>query len=421
MRLGLFGKILIAFWLTLIALGATLMVIFEAGPSGDRPSARYGPSFLAMLTTTVERDGASAADAQRRTLPVPLRDQIVITRIRSRPALRESSRHSTRIAQASDGRFYAIELKQGESGHLAAVPTITLWGAMAAGLVFSIGLAWYLSRPMVTLRKGFQRLAQGDLAVRLADQVGHRGDELSDMAIEFDLMAERLGMLVTARDRLLNDISHELRTPLTRAQLAIALARQGSQGWDMYIERVEAELAKLDALVDELLALAREESGAQGDDDYFDPVWVTAKVVNDARLEAEGKSLTLEMCLPDLDEDERPATKGSARLFSRALDNVLRNAIRFSPDRSTVTITVEAALDPPGYSLTVDDRGPGVAPDLVDAIFEPFVRADKAGNGLGLAIASRIVRALGGSIACSNRSDSGLSVLIELPASPAPA
>lgn len=418
MRLGLFGKILIAFWLTLVALGLALMVLFEAGPYGDRPSARYGPSILAMLEATLEREGPSAADTQRRSLPRPIRDQIIIA-VATEGTTSQNRRNSTKkLAHAPDGRLYALELREVASNRLANIPALTLWGAMAAGLIFSVGLAYYLSRPMIALRKGFQRLAQGDLAFRLTDQIGHRGDELSDMAIEFDLMAERLAMLVTARDRLLNDVSHELRSPLTRAQLAIGLAKQGSQPWAPSIERVEAELAKLDGLVDELLMLAREESGTEGDEDYFDPVWVAEKVINDAKLEAEGKSLILEMRLPDLEEDERPAAKGSARLFGRALDNVLRNAIRFSPDGSTITVCVEVALDPSGYDVTVADTGPGVAPDFVDSIFEPFVRAGKTGNGLGLAIASRIVRALGGSIACKNRRELGLSVEIRIPACP---
>lgn len=418
MRIGLFGKILIAFWITLIGLGFVLSFLLGSTPYEDRPSARYAPSFLAMLERTVERDGIAAAQAERVRLARPIRDQISIIPLQSGEKVNEN--RDLRIVRAPNGQEYILRLRRDRTSGLSKVPRMALWGGAIAGIVFSVALAYYLSRPVMILRGGFQKLAEGDLTVRLSSDVASRNDELGDLAADFDVMAERLGILVTARDRLLNDVSHELRSPLTRAQLAIALARQGNQGWPEAIERIETELRKLDCLVDELLTLAREEGGTEPTEDFFDPIWVVHRVLEDAQLEVEAKNLTLHLVSPEMEEEARPVAAGSARLFDRAVDNIVRNAIRFSRNGGDLDVQIEVSRAGPSYSVQIKDRGPGVDPALIQTVLEPFVRSGTTGTGLGLAIANRIIRAQGGSITCRNRRGGGLAVTIEIPAFTAP-
>lgn len=418
MRIGLFGKILIAFWMTLIALGFVLSFLTGSTPYEDRPSARYAPSFLAMLARTVERDGLNAAQAQRSLLAKPIRDQITITP--HQPGDLVVQGRDRQLARAPNRQEYVLRLNRERASELSKVPRVALWGGAISGIIFSIVLALYLSRPVMMLRRGFQRLSEGDLTVRLSSSVARRNDELGDLAVDFDVMAERLGMLVTARDRLLNDVSHELRSPLTRAQLAIGLARQGGQAWPGAIARVEVELRKLDSLVDELLTLAREESATAPKEDFFDPIWVVLKVLDDAQLEVKTKNLTLRTVSPQMDEEARPVVAGSARLFERAVDNVVRNAIRFSSECGELDVRIDVTPVSPSYRVQIKDRGPGVDPKLIDTVLQPFVRIDDTGTGLGLAIANRVIRAQGGSITCHNRRSGGLCVTIEIPAILAP-
>lgn len=120
-----------------------------------------------------------------------------------------------------------------------------------------IFLAWYLSRPLRHLREALLSVAQGNLATRVRPLMGRRRDEIVDLGADFDAMADRLQQLVEARQRLLHDISHELRSPLTRMQVAIGLLRQDPARTEAMVERIDAEAQRLDAMVGEVLTLAR--------------------------------------------------------------------------------------------------------------------------------------------------------------------
>ncbi len=151
------------------------------------------------------------------------------------------------------------------------VPIPMIWMGVLGGLFFSTLLAWNLTRPMRQLRVGFERVAQGDLSVRLLPVMRRRHDELTEVARDFDSMAERLQALVSAREQLLHDVSHELRSPLARLQLAIGLAHQNPDNVDNALQRIEHESERLDKMIGELLALSRAENHSLADDDeYFD-------------------------------------------------------------------------------------------------------------------------------------------------------
>jgi two-component system OmpR family sensor kinase len=294
------------------------------------------------------------------------------------------------------------------------LPYITMAGATIASLLFAALLAWYFSRPIRALRSAFEAASAGDLAPRFAAVKGVRGDELNDLGRDFDRMSAQLRALMDGQRRLLHDVSHELRSPLARLQAAIGLAQQQPEKITASLERIEREGVRMDKLVGELLTLSRLEAKValpvQEDVALMDLV---DGIVADARFEAgqqhrhievKGAALVSLRCAPDL--------------LWRALENVVRNALKHSPEGGTVTI--ELGADVGQARIAVMDRGPGVAPEELAAIFQPFYRsATGAGNvdghGLGLAIAQRVVDAHAGAIRAANREGGGLCVVIALP------
>jgi two-component system OmpR family sensor kinase len=419
MRIGLFYRILLAFWFTLlvVSLGLWLLIAVNRSPEA-RVVTRAAQPILTLLARTVETAGAAEAEHQVRLLEPRFRDRISIAPLTAKAPPKPDKTRMVRSATAPDGSFYVLAYRyptQFQPGPLAIPMKVWLVNA-AAGLLFSAALAFYLTRPVVVLREGLNRVAQGDLHVRLRDKVGRRSDEIADLARDFDFMTARLQQLIIARDRLLHDVSHELRSPLTRLQLAIGLARQDPRRTEDSLVRIEGEARKLEDLVRQLLALARAEGGAIDDaDEYFDLIAVVESVVTDAQFEAQigGKRVSLE--LPRLEEDQRLSVRGSAELIRRAIENVVRNALRFSPVGGGVQVTMDIDRAPLRYRCTVLDEGAGVEAGDVDQVFEPFVRGDKAGVGLGLSIARRAVLAHGGEITARNRPSGGFMVEIVLP------
>ena len=293
----------------------------------------------------------------------------------------------------------------------------------AGGLVFSALLASYLTQPITRLRGGFERLARGDLSARLKPEMRRRRDEIADLARDFDAMAERLQQLMGARDRLLHDVSHELRSPLARLNMAIGLARQTPERTGETLTRIENETGRLDMLVGELLTLSRVETGDPRLDGYFEVEGLVHTVVADARFEADASGVQV---LTNLDEKSgdkvRPTVKGDAELTRRAVENIVRNALRFSGRGQSVQVDIEADEAARSFILRVADEGPGVPPESLETMFEPFVRVHGAGSGqgygLGLAIARRTILAHGGSIEAENRPQRGLVVTVRLPFGP---
>jgi two-component system OmpR family sensor kinase len=239
-----------------------------------------------------------------------------------------------------------------------------------------------------------------------------RRDEIADLGDDFDQMAQQLQKLVAAQRRLLHDVSHELRSPLARLQAAIGLVRQSPEKLEASLERIEREVMRLDELVGEVLTLARLESGAAGAAaQAIDFAELVADVAEDARFEAEAANRRLS--LKSLDE---ACVHGSAELLHRAVENVVRNAVKYTAEGSAVELELTAQAGQ--ARLLVADRGPGIAPEELERVFEPFYRtsSDTAkGFGLGLAIAQRAVASHGGTIRATAREGGGLRVAIELP------
>lgn len=292
---------------------------------------------------------------------------------------------------------------------------VPLLASVIVSLLFAFLLAWYFSRPIRALRSAFEAAAAGDLAPRFGDSAAG-GDELNDLGRDFDRMSGRLRALMDGQRRLLHDVSHELRSPLARLQAAIGLAHQQPDKVATSLARIERESERMDKLVGELLTLSRLEAGPDlPRDELVDMRELVDGVVQDARFEAGPDGPEVEV---DIAGEGPAQVRGASDLLWRALENVVRNAVKHGGAGGGV----EVRLRIEGRALWVDvlDRGPGIADEHLPTIFQPFFRSNPPtnnvdGHGLGLAIAERVVRAHGGTITASNRSGGGLQVAITLP------
>ncbi|MCL4799594.1 MAG: HAMP domain-containing protein [Burkholderiales bacterium] len=444
----LFWKIFAGFWLTLVVTGAgvgALVYAYNQARLAEANEVAAGPRsdmLVSAVATAAAHGGARAVESliadwgPRRpaVLVVDESGRDVLGRAVPPGALasaREQLGGAARAAgvrqvAAPDGRALVVFAPAPERAArsprarpraLRPLPddrlAIQLGIALVASLAFSAGLAWYLARPVRHLRTASRRLADGALDTRVAPVLGGRRDEIADLGRDFDHMAARLQALVGAQKRLLHDVSHELRSPLARLQVAVGLARQQPARLEGALERIERETARLDALVGELLTLSRLEAGVTGAPaEALDVGELLEEIAADARFEAEAAG-----CRVALRLHGELAVRGRAELLRRALENVIRNAVKYAA-RDTV-VEVAAARDAAELVVSVCDRGPGAPATELDRLFEPFFRAERgperAGYGLGLAIARRAVEAHGGRIGASNRPGGGLCVEIRLP------
>lgn len=427
MKTRLFWKILLAFWLTFFAITQGVWLLFQLKRDDRAPPERFmaeqmAPVLLSVAAGAVEQSGRAGFDQLLLTLPSEQRDRLYLSdgRARNSAPAADLTQTVTRAAAGPGGQVLTIDYHYGDDRRRADIfnmPRELMALGVVGGLLFAAILAWYLTRPIHQLRRGFDRLAHGRLSERLAPVMGNRRDEIADLARDFDLMAQRLEELVSARDRLLHDVSHELRSPLARLQLAIGLARQAPERTEASLDRIDHEAARLDALVGELLSLARAEHRAAEGDDYFDLADVLNSVIGDAQFEANSQGISITLRGQAVGQDQEPPIRGDAETIRRAIDNVVRNALRFSEAGQAVDI--DYRLEDGLHRIAVADRGPGMDATSIEAMFEPFARGSDngLGFGLGLAIARRAVALHGGQISASNRDGGGLIVRLTVPQS----
>ncbi len=328
---------------------------------------------------------------------------------------------AARRAVASDGKVYVLFASMPRTMlSVLRVPLSTrvlrISAVIFIGSLVCFALARYLTDPVVKLRAATRRFAEGDLSVRVYPQLGRRRDELADLARDFDAMAAQIAILLNAQRRLLGDVSHELRTPLTRLYLALELARRhAGDGAAPALDRIEREAAQLNELIGQLLMLSRLESGeARPAPLLFDLSAVLLEVVHDAQFEAESTQRKIL-----LEANETCRIHGTPSILRSALENVIRNALRYTLKNSSLEIALHC--DEKHAVLTVRDYGPGVPDADLTQIFQPFYRVDDArdredgGAGLGLAIVERAITSHGGQVRAENALGGGLLVEIQLP------
>lgn len=296
---------------------------------------------------------------------------------------------------------------------IGVLPLVPLLSAGIAILITGLALAWYLVRPLQHLRWALRRMAEGHLDTRVQPLMGRRSDEIVDLAHDFDRMAVQLQQLTESRRILLHDISHELRSPLTRIQAAIGLLRQDPSQSDAMISRIGRESERLDALIEELLTLHRMEAG-EAVRERVDIIELLHAIAEDADFEARASSRSVMIEAPG-----QFVANVNGDLIYRAFENVIRNAVKFSPEDAVVEIQSQVTDDGRVLKTTVCDRGPGVPEYMLEAIFQPFTRVEGSepvhGAGLGLAITLRAIQMHGGHVRACRRAGGGLEVLLTIP------
>lgn len=280
--------------------------------------------------------------------------------------------------------------------------------------MLSVLLYRHIMHPLRALEHATRAFTRGDFSVRVRHQLGSRKDEISQLANTFDQMAARIGDLVVSQRQLIADLSHELRTPLTRLDIAVANARSALPA-DSNLHRIERESGHIRRLVEDTLTLAwldNEQPDLQSED--IDLVDLIDVIVDDANYEFPDR--TIERQLPS----SAPLLQSNHRAVGQALENVLRNALKYSP--ADKPIDIELSIKDGEYQILVNDHGPGIPQQALESVFQPFYRLDSArsdgkGFGLGLALARRQINAVGGHISAINREGGGLCLQIVLPQS----
>ena len=318
-------------------------------------------------------------------------------------------RMSMAARTSSDGRFHLVVIAPPPLPLSNLMPYYLL--VLGAVAVLCWVLAAYIASPLRSLAGAVDRFGQGDLSARVHFT---RRDEIGNLARSFNAMAERIETLLTAERRLLQDVSHELRSPLARLSFAAELTRTAPDR-DAAVARMMKEIERLAKLVGALLEVTRAEGDAasrRSEEVRLDEV--VAEIVQDCRLEAE-----VHCCRIVFDGLSPAVVCGDPELLRRAVENVLRNAVRYAPATSAVEVRLEARGA--SVDLAIRDYGPGVPDALLPKLFDPFFRVDDSrdsatgGVGLGLAIACRAVRLHHGELVAEN-AHPGLLVTMRLPA-----
>ena len=297
--------------------------------------------------------------------------------------------------------------------------------SIAVGGLTTFLLVLVFTRPVVRLRSAARELSQGNLAARVKENKAQarlfRGDEFQALIHDFNHMAERLESLVDAQKLLLRDVSHELRSPLARLSVALELAREdAAEPMLAHLDRIERETVKLNQLIGQLLTLSSMEA-MEGDEGFhrISLNQIVEQMIPDAQYEAHQRQASVV-----LRADRELAVRGKAELLYRAIENVVRNAIRYTEPSTEVEIRLAAAQqDGRNFViLEVNDRGPGIPESEINSIFRPFYRVDHArsphtgGFGVGLAIAERSVKLHHGEVRAFNRSTGGTTIQMRFPA-----
>ncbi|MGU7773795.1 HAMP domain-containing sensor histidine kinase [Burkholderia sp. MR1-5-21] len=321
------------------------------------------------------------------------------------------------------------------TGHNPSPPGVMPWvllipslSGAAVALPVALALAWQLSKPLRHFTLALRDAASARFEVRLSPALGGRRDEFAFLAREFDDMAARLQQAVMQQRQLFYDVSHELHSPLARIQAAIGLMQQDPQSAAAMAERITHETERLDQFIEELLTLHKLEAGAMNAArEHVDVIELLADIVQDATFEAQVRG-----CAVTLDAQGSFVTEVAAEPLYRAFENIVRNAIKYTPPHTTVEVrarTLEplhAPDDRAGWlEISVRDSGPGVPAELCEEIFEPFRRLESeqrgdasppvSGTGLGLAIARCALALHGGETRAMPREGGGLVVIACLP------
>jgi two-component system sensor histidine kinase CpxA len=448
---GLFVKIFLCFWITVIVIGTAMVSAFFLQP------ANVPSQWHAVLTETtrylgtaavraLERGGVPAADAYTHALAQDAHAHgcvfdasgqalagetcAELTGLAGRVRRGETSpqdlrRGLTRVAvpvTGPDGRtfIYASELPAGPGAAFGTSPKLVLLRAGVAILISGLLcylLARYLTAPILHLRGVAQQISAGQLNMRADSALELRRDEFGDLVRDFNLMAGKTENLISSQRQLMYDVSHELRSPLARMNVALDLLHSRI-GDDSAIRHMETDLQRLNGLIARLLTVAKlDAANALQTRVRVDLTELVSSIASDAEFEAQEKGTKVVVVVAEL------AVLGDPNLLRSALENVLRNAMRYTEPGTAVEVALQAAPAADGSEalIVIRDHGKGVPENDLTKIFKPFYRvpdtrtSEHGGAGLGLAITQRIVTLHAGRIRAINEPGGGLRVEMIFP------
>jgi len=442
---SMFGKVFLAFW------AASLVIVIAVGLLGMALGRR--PLLFLWLTSSTDLYAQTAADLyedggvarldkylenirtnsridgalldaggqllSQHHVPVQARD--VMERARAVGQTSYDTKNWTVAVLVSEpsGKYLFVARVHPRQRRLIAFQSgVALTRALVAvGLaaILCFIMARYLTKPMRDLQGVARQIASGDLKARAAPLLHNRRDEVGELATDFDLMADRVQSLIERQQTLLRDISHELRSPLARLNLSAELVMRGDT---MAAARMKSDILRLEDLITQLLTLSRiEASDRSTRTDKVNLVQMAKQIIVDAAF--EGQPANKDLIQTGASE---LFVVGDANLLERCIENLVRNAVRYTRPHTTVEINLELdfSAKTPFACIRVIDEGPGVPDHALSHLFEPFYRVSQSrerdgGAGLGLAISQRIAHLHGGEISATNRPEGGLEVVFRLP------
>jgi len=354
----------------------------------------------------VNRSGNALIDTDARETSFATRPEI---RAALRGAVASGTRHSDTLG--ANLLYVAVPVASGGVVHGAArvtIPTSAVdnriqryWLILAAiaaivlatATIVALAFARFVTRPLHRVEQAAASLGAGDLAARAPEREGP--EEVQALARSFNDTAAKLEVLVRAQDEFVADASHQLRTPLTALRLRL-------ENGD--VEGSVREVDRLNALVDELLALARADARPAS---LIDVAAVVRERVDHWRALADEQEVALVA-----DTDGAARAYASAERLSQVLDNLLSNAFEVAPPNSTVATAVRR--DGRWVEVRVRDSGPGMTAEQREHAFDRFWTRSDGGSGIGLAIVRRLVQTDGGEVELRNAAGGGLEVLVRL-------
>lgn len=434
---SLFWRIFASFWLA-IALVAGLSLLLGRALNQDAWVLSHHPAlknFAERWSTVYEQQGPAAAQELLEKRKRRFRIDTQVLDADGQPLVRGTFPPRAMAFEARESNERRLPWRRlteeystpnGENYlfiHRIPHPELADWqrdglfwplSALAIALIVltavSVLLTLSITRPLGRLRGAVHDLGQTTYQQNSLARLASRSDEFGVLARDFNRMGSRLQDMIGSQRQLLRDVSHELRSPLARLRIALALTERASpaereQLWG----RLTQECDRLEALIGEILALARVDADT-GAAQVFELQPLLDEVQANARLLAPEQDLRIGMTHPAL------SLPGWPDMLRSALDNLLRNALRFNPAQQPIEISVSA--DNGLLRIAVRDHGPGAPEEILARLGEPFFRAPNqqaAGHGLGLAIARRAAERHGGRLLLGNHPQGGFVATLELP------
>lgn len=289
-----------------------------------------------------------------------------------------------------------------------------LYRFLTSFLIIFIGSFWLarsIAKPLRVLQEASNKLSNGDFSTRTADAIGNRKDELGQFAKAFDQMSIKIEALMNNQKQLFRDISHEIRTPLTRQKLALELAKSSHDPL-VFLDKIERQNEHIENLIHKLLTLMKAEETSITQFEEIKLNQLIDHIVAEAELNLEDKRISLITNIePDL------TISGNNALLTMAFENIILNAIKYSPEGGQINIVGRSSNQL--LNVSVLDQGPGIPDQDLEHILKPFYRADQSRNkgtggfGLGLAIAQKIFMQHSGQLTLTNKVPHGLEVSVE--------